>query len=140
MMPSAYVMDTSVTLSWFFEDEATPGTSELFESLPDAQVTVPELWLFELSNALLVAERRRRTTDLTITRFLDRLFKQSISVERTSADRALSSVRSVARTHGLSVYGATYLELALRSGLPLATHDSRLSKAAKAARVTLVPL
>jgi predicted nucleic acid-binding protein len=41
----------------------------------------------------------------------------------------------VARTHALSSYDASYLELALRRRVPLATLDGRLKDAAKTAGV-----
>jgi predicted nucleic acid-binding protein len=43
--------------------------------------------------------------------------------------------KDLARTHSLSVYDATYLELARRRGRPLATLDDRLRAAAAAAGV-----
>ena len=133
-----YVLDCSMTLSWFFEDELTAKTSALWDALPDDLVVVPELWLFELSNALLVAERKKRTTEAKIDQFLDRLLKQPITIDRTAADRALSSTRSLAARTGLSAYDATYLDLSIRSGIPLATLDKSLAKAAMSVKVPLV--
>ena len=45
--------------------------------------------------------------------------------EETSA-RALSEILSVARAERLTAYDATYLELAMRLGVPLATKDAAL--------------
>jgi prevent-host-death family protein len=42
-----------------------------------------------------------------------------------------SNAMVVAREHGLSVYDGTYLDLAMREGIPLATRDKALRKAAK---------
>lgn len=38
---------------------------------------------------------------------------------------------SLARAHRLTTYDAAYLELAVREGLPLATQDTDLKRAAK---------
>jgi predicted nucleic acid-binding protein len=126
-----------MTLSWFFEDEASPATDALFASLPSASVLVPSLWLLELANALNVAVRRRRTEERRVARFLDVLQQQSISVDSSGPDRALRDLRPLAARHALSVYDAVYLDLAVRTGHPLATLDAALRKAAKAERVSL---
>ncbi len=140
-LPSAYVMDCSVTLSWFFPEERSPATEALLDAFPTSRVTVPELWLFELGNGLLLANRRDASvTESFITRFLDQILKKPITIDRTASDRAVSAIRHLAARHQLSIYDATYLDLAIRAGLPLATLDQKLIKATKAAGVDLVKL
>jgi predicted nucleic acid-binding protein len=136
--PVAYVMDTSVTLSWLFDDEVTPSTRLLFRQLPTSRTLVPELWLFELSNAILNARRRNRVSEPEVTQFLDRLLRQPLTIDRTASDRALSAIRSLADRHNLTAYDATYLDLAIRAALPLATLDDHLARAAREAGVPLV--
>jgi predicted nucleic acid-binding protein len=136
-LPTHYVLDCSVTLAWFFEDEATPATIALFGESSTTLISVPELWLFELSNSMLNALRRKRTTETHVNQFLDRLLRQKLTIERTSSDRALSAIRHLAAAHDLSVYDATYLDLALRTNLPLATLDGRLTAACQSAGVGL---
>ena len=50
----------------------------------------------------------------------------------------LSTVLALAREHGLSVYDATYLDLAMREGAPLATLDRRLADVAQHSGVPLL--
>lgn len=136
--PAAYVLDCSMTLAWFFEDEATAETDKLFQALPQAAVTVPALWHLELANSLNVAIKRKRTDENRITQFVARLLQQRILTDHASSERAIAHLRPLAIKHELSVYDAAYLDLAIRSGLPLATLDSALQKAAKSASVALV--
>ncbi len=62
---------------------------------------------------------------------------QGVDIGSDSAtfSRALSDTLQVARRHRLSAYDASYLELAMREGLPLATLDEDLQKAARKAGV-----
>jgi len=135
--PKAYVLDCSVTLSWFFDDEATPTTDKLLLDLPHAEIMVPSLWHLELANSLNMALRKNRTDERRISQFLDRLLQQSITTDHAGADRALSQLRPLAARHALTVYDTVYLDLAMRTGLPLATLDQDLTKAAKANAIPL---
>jgi predicted nucleic acid-binding protein len=90
---------------------------------------VPALWHLEVANALLVGERRKRTTAAKVSHFLTLLSALPITVDEETATRAWSDTLSLARTHGLSAYDAAYLELAVRQGLPLATLDEPLRAA-----------
>ncbi len=96
---------------------------------------VPALWWFELRNALIVNERRGRLTEPQTASFLRRMAHLTITLDRSSDE---SGVLNLARRHRLTVYDAAYLELALRDGLPLATLDAALARAAEAEGVRLV--
>jgi predicted nucleic acid-binding protein len=91
----------------------------------------------EVANALVVGERRQRLAASDIARFLELLNALSIETDTQTAPRALSGTLQLARTYGLSVYGAAYLELAMREGFELATLDGRLRDAAKKAGVRI---
>ena len=137
-LPDAYVLDCSMTLGWFFEDEATAESDRLFQAMPAAVVSVPALWHLELANSFNVALKRKRTDETRITQFIERLLQQRILTDRMSSERALAYLRPLAIKHDLTVYDAAYLDLAIRSGLPLATLDLQLQKAAKTVSVGLV--
>ena len=96
---------------------------------------VPGLWWFEVRNILIVNERRRRITESDTAAFLLSLSRLRIRVDRVPDE---NGVLRLARAHRLSVYDAAYLELAQREGLPLATLDADLRKAAADVRVALV--
>jgi predicted nucleic acid-binding protein len=131
----AFVLDASLTIAWFFEDEASDYAQEVENSLPSASAIVPLLWPIEVANALIVGERRKRTTEAKVASFLGLLQSLPITFDDETNNRAWQESIHLARTHQLSVYDAVYLELALRRGLPLATLDDKLKTATKAAGV-----
>jgi predicted nucleic acid-binding protein len=130
--PTAFILDTSITLAWFFEDEADAYAEAVEDSLASAVAFVPSLWHLEVANALVVGARRKRTTEAKVTHFLTLLSRLPITVDDETPARAWSDTLALARAHGLSAYDAAYLELALRRGLPLATLDNRLRDALRA--------
>ncbi len=130
------VVDTSVTMAWCFEDEANPSADAVLDQLRDDDALVPSLWRLKVANVLLVAERRGRLSEAQATRFVGLLEQLPIRVDLDGTD--LISVLGLARHHGLSAYDACYLDLAQRLGLPLATLDSDLAAAGRAAGVTIV--
>ena len=135
----ALVLDASVTLSWCFEDEVHAYSDAVLEYLESGEALVPIIWPLEVGNALLVAERKGRLSKANTTRFLALLGQLPIVVERESPERMLRGIIALARAHSLSTYDASYLDLAMRNGLPLATQDSRLLHAAKQCGVRTFP-
>ena len=99
---------------------------------------VPAIWPFEVANALLVAERRKRITLAQVTALLQRIAGLRISVDPIHPGAAFNQILSLARQSGLSEYDAAYVELALRGALPLATLDHKLRRVATGVGITLV--
>lgn len=122
-----FVLDASITACWAFQDEDHPDASLAFERMRSEEGVVPCLWWFEVRNILVVNERRRRITESDSAAFLMGLSRLRIRIDRVPDE---GSVLRLARTRRLSVYDAAYLELAQREGLPLATLDADLRKAA----------
>jgi predicted nucleic acid-binding protein len=125
-----FVLDASVTLSWAFAYEATPFTARVLERLKTAHAVAPALWPFEVINA--VAGRRGRISAAQQAEFLERLRLLPVSIEHRPATWLGQQILPLARAHQLTAYDAAYLELAIREGLPLATIDGNLRKAAAA--------
>jgi len=133
------VVDASIVMAWCFDDESTPLTDGILDlASTGAEIVVPAIWPFEVANALLVAERRKRISVAQATAFLGRLGRYAISAEQTLASQAFDEILALARQHGLTVYDAAYLELALRRALPLATLDNDLRRAARRAGIPLL--
>lgn len=131
-------MDASMTLAWCFQDESTQFTEAVLDQLSKgSEAVAPAIWPFEVANALLVGERRKRVTTAQVGALLKQIGELPISVDAIRSERAFGSVLLLARTEGLSEYDASYLELALREGLPLATLDEQVLRAA---RTTGVPV
>ena len=127
----SFVLDTSVTMAWLFEDEATRNTEALLDRLKTEEAFVPTLWAYEVGNVLLMAQRRKRITEAQGRRFTQLLESLPISIADSHLVSLWSSAVVVDRAHGLSVYDGTYLDLAMREGMPLATRDRALRRAAR---------
>jgi predicted nucleic acid-binding protein len=125
-----FVLDGSVTLSWAFEDEGSPYSDALLGRLPTLRAVVPQIWPLEVANALLVGERRGRLTQAQTREFVHLLDDLPILVDGETSEQAYGEILRLARDEQLSTYDAAYLELAMRRGLPLATLDRALRRAA----------
>ena len=135
-MTTDLVLDASATLAWCFEDEHGADSDALLDRLATSAALVPGIWHVELANALLAAERRRRITAPEIDDFC-RLI-QSLTIETDDPRLPPAALMALARAHRLTAYDATYLDLALRRNLPLATRDAALARAAAAAGAALL--
>src|SRR5262249_31989315 len=131
--------DSSIALSWCFEDEASPEMDVLFERVRDDGAIVPELWPLEVSNVLLQAERRGRISAGDMALRLELIAGLPVAIDPETAARAWREILVTARETGLSVYDAAYLELAVRRGLPLLTKDGELATAGRRLAVTVLP-
>jgi len=134
---SRFVLDCSVTMAWCFEDETDSRAQAVLAAMPAQEALVPGHWPLEVANVLAGAERRKRTTATQIARFIDILDRLSIVVDDQTAKKAFGEVLTLARTHRLTAYDAAYLELALRTGCPLASLDATLNKIAAALGIAL---
>jgi len=131
------VIDNSVILAWSFEDEKSDYAESVVDALLDHTPVVPSVWPLEFGNALLVAERRKRIDVGYSDRVLSEIAGLGILIEQELPDRMLKEIFNLAREHQLSTYDASYLDLAMRRGLPLATQDKALLRAAGACGVMI---
>ncbi|MBT3534462.1 MAG: type II toxin-antitoxin system VapC family toxin [Rhodospirillaceae bacterium] len=136
---SAFVLDCSIAAAWLFEDEARPETDNLLEILASDGALVPNLWHLEVGNVLVQAEKRGRITAAQISTRLELLSSLPIDTDTETGPRAFREILTLARAQTLTTYDAAYLELAIRRGIPLATQDKALVRAAKAAEVRTFP-
>lgn len=137
-MGNLFVVDNSIVMSWCFQDEANPYADAVLDSLSEAAALVPSIWPLEVINVLLVAERKKRITEANSVRFTELLSQLPIVVEYEKLERIMNDILALARVNKLSSYDASYLGLAMRKGLPLATLDKRLKQAAIAADVKIL--
>jgi predicted nucleic acid-binding protein len=134
-MSARFVVDNSIVMGWCFQNEGNHYAEAVLESLETGEALVPAIWPLEVGNVLLVAERKKRLSEASVVRFLALLNSLPITVEQETPERMLKEIVSLARTHELSTYDASYLDLAMRLGLPIATQDASLARAAKKCRV-----
>jgi predicted nucleic acid-binding protein len=135
--PKAFVLDCSVTLAWFFKDEANAYANAVAARVTKTPPMVPVLWPLEVANAVLMGERRKRSTEGQAARWLGHLRLLPIAVDTQAATHAWDKILHLARSNNLSVYDAAYLELALRLDWPLASLDDELMAAAKVVGVAI---
>ncbi|MCC7272575.1 MAG: type II toxin-antitoxin system VapC family toxin [Alphaproteobacteria bacterium] len=129
------VLDASLALSWFFEDERSAGALALLHRVAAGGASVPGLWRLEVANGLQVAGRRGRLTISARNEAIAALRDLPISVDPETDLRAWDAILGLADRFGLTAYDAAYLELSLRLGLPLATRDQALTRACRSAGV-----
>lgn len=133
-----FVLDNSVAMRWFFGDgkpQELAYAGKVLDAMKDTSALVPVTWSLEVSNVITRAEAKGLVTEARSEAFLEMLQGVDIEVDAATFSHALSDTLQLARRYRLSAYDASYLELALREGLPLATLDEDLQKAAKKAGV-----
>jgi predicted nucleic acid-binding protein len=123
-------LDASVALAWCFEDAQTEAVMGLLERVADTGAMAAALWPLEVLNARFAAERRWRVDGARRARLAGLLQELPIRLDTETADRAWQATARLAEPFGLTGYGAAYLELAQRRGLPLASLDQDLRRAA----------
>jgi len=132
------VLDSSATLAWIYSEEITPPIAQLFRRIAESGAWVPGLWRLEVGNILEMGIRRGRHD----ARFRDATFADlsllPVQVDPETDRHAWATTTKMASRYQLTLYDAAYLELARRRGLPLASLDSDLRKAAKLERVPLL--
>jgi len=131
-MAERIVLDTSVVMAWLMPDEVTDATGNLDKWMNSKGAIVPSLWRIELGNSLLVACRRGRISHEQRTTILQVVSRFPVSVDKFTQRQVPGDTLALADKHGLTLYDATYLELAVRTGAGLATYDKALQRAAQA--------
>lgn len=135
-MNNGFVLDTSVAIAWAVASQSDAETDRLLENiLAGRHLFVPVHWPLEAANALLVLVRRKRIAPEDSVRARHKLDRLAAIVDQEAPGIALTTLSELAAKHGLSVYDAAYLELAIRKWLPLASRDAALNRAARASGV-----
>lgn len=134
----ALVLDASLALAWFLPDERSEFANGVLEIVGARGALVPGLWLHEMGNALLMAQKRGRVTTAERVAHVERLLRLPIAIDPPVPRNVLDAHATLAERYGLTGYDAAYLDLALHRGLPLATQDKALKSAAAKAGVVLL--
>lgn len=137
-MSENFVIDNSVAMRWCFKDETNQYADAILNSLELSTAFVPSIWPLEVGNVLLVAERKKRLSESDCTRFITLLAELPIVIEHESPERMRRNILALAREYQISTYDASYLDLAMSKGLPIATLDKSLRKAAKRSHVSIL--
>lgn len=132
------VVDASMAIAWLFRDERSELTQALLRKIAAEGALVPLIWRLEVANALRNAVRRGRCDEGYAVRSLRRLARLRITADNETDRQAWGATRDLSRQHGLTLYDAAYLELALRSRNALATRDVALLRSGRAAGIEVV--
>jgi predicted nucleic acid-binding protein len=134
----SFVIDASVALAWCLPDEQPAYAASVIHRLRTEDAIAPALWPVECLNALLAAEKRKRLQRSDVERLIGLLREPPIGIDYASVQIAFGNIAALARDYSLSVYDASYLELAIRLRLPLASLDEPLIRAAKKCGVAIL--
>lgn len=132
------VIDASLTLSWYFEDERTPAIDAVLDRVANEGGLAPSLWRLEVANGFRMAIRRKRVDAAFRDRALAHLGELPVSVDPETDAHAWTTTLRLADRFDLMLYDAAYLELGLRRSAPLATLDGALRSAAASLKVPLL--
>jgi predicted nucleic acid-binding protein len=132
---TSLVLDAATTLAAVLPERHSETARTILLRVAESGAVVPAIWHLEIGNILLAAERRGILLAAQREEILERLSVLSITTDQETAPRAWSDTIKLARDYGLSLHDAAYLELALRRGVPLATFDAVLLRAAGAVGV-----
>lgn len=124
----SFVLDASVTASWFLPDESNAEAEHVLDLLATKQAFVPMIWWYEIRNLLVMSERRQRLNAHNSNRILADIATYPIAIDQHGDE---AETLHIARTNMLTFYDAAYVELAVRRRLPLATLDRAMAAAAR---------
>lgn len=131
-MSAGFIADSSVGVAWAVMSQSSEATAQLLDDVASGTpFAVPAVWMLEVANSLLVLTRRKRIEPEQCVRARRALSHLNPAIDEEGARFALGKISNLAEKHALSVYDAAYLELAMRKGLPLASRDAALNKAAR---------
>ena len=139
-MNERFVLDASLAVNWCFEHERNDATIAMLDGFArGSSALVPSLWLWEINNALLMAQRGGNLDNLKRQQQIAFLRKLPINIDEDAHQQAWGETTNLAQKYDLTVYDAAYLELAIRQGLPLGSLDKNLRSAAKKTGIKCLP-
>lgn len=127
-----------MTMAWCFDDEASAESAAILNMLAKSKAIVPAIWPLEVTNVLLMAERKNRINNAAISTFIELISALPIAIDQGLATLFNTQIFNLMRKHNLSAYDAAYLELALRYSAPIASLDKQLVAAAKIEKVAML--
>ena len=123
-----FVVDCSVAIAWLFDEQADAETEAALDALVGNHAIAPRWWNIEILGVLLSLQRREQLTASRSVALLRHL--QQLPIRLREYQSSVFELHALALRHRLTSYDALYLECALATGLPLATRDKALKRAA----------
>ncbi len=134
-----FVLDSSVALAWALPDESNPTLDPLCDRLTTEMVIVPPVWPLEIGNVLLIAVKRHRLSVRDMSRLVQEFRALPVEIDSISIEESLKDTLLLSRKYELTTYDASYIELAQRRKIPLATLDTKLRHVCLTAKIELLP-
>jgi len=124
------VVDSSVALAWCIPEQSSVVAKQFLQQVKLEGALVPKIWHLEIGNILGLKLRDKNLSAETVQEGLGVL--DSLDIVTDSQYPPFTVANSVGQIirFQLAAYDALYLELALRTGLPLATFDKAMLAAA----------
>ncbi len=133
------VIDASLTLAWCFADERNHSSQALLNDVARNGARAPAIWWFEVTNALLIGEIRKRISREDVDDHVKNLAELPVAIDSAQNVETITRIMELARTQRLTTYDASYNELALRYALPIATRDTAMQNAARKLGLEIIP-
>ena len=133
----AQVVDASIAVAWCATNQATALTRAAFVDVATNGALVPSSFWYEVFHGLVRLERRGIVSRQEIEVFVADISQLDFSVDPARDTTEMVELYRLSQRARLNIYDAGYLELALRSDLPLATNDKALTQAARNAGAAL---
>jgi len=131
-----FVLDNSVVCGWLLQNQASAYADAISQRLERDRAVAPPLLHLEYANVLRTACMRGRLIAQQAQQAIHHI--QQLPIDTDAQHAKPGELLALALRHGLTVYDAVYLDLALRRQLPIATLDVALADAARAAGVGVV--
>lgn len=133
------VVDCSIAIAWLMPDEGPSSARSVLDLVARDGAVAPAHWPLEVTNTLLVAERRGRLTGAQRSTIVRHISSLPIVIDDETAERAWTRTLDLADRYGLTAYDAAYLELAERRSLAVGTLDRALGAAATGHGIEVLP-
>jgi predicted nucleic acid-binding protein len=125
-------------MAWCFDDDPSGYSVSVLRRLATEDAVVPSIWLLEVVNTLLVAERAKQFDPHRSAFFVRALERLPVSVIHDRTEDVFHAIATLAREQGLSAYDAAYVWLGAQRGLALATLDGSMRGACQRVGVALL--
>jgi len=134
-----FVLHPTIALRWAFGERGeTPLAAEALSRLLDDHVVVPAVWPYDVARALGSYAARGIASPAHVLRALALLRELPIIVDTPDLAAIFGAEREFAHIFDLDPHSATYLFLALRLGIPIATLDGAMQRHARRAEILVL--
>lgn len=133
------VVDASIFVAWLLNERDDRESAAFWQTLMNQAIVVPAHWPNEVANALRRAVKMKRlpAADVGPTALALSDFDIRLASPPSAADIAELAMDALGAD--LSVYDLHYIRLAQSFGIPLATGDAAMGRAARRLDITLFP-